>query len=91
MIADLEEFKRGYIKEAESKGYERKDVETAFSLGFPFDNEWYKKEGKISDENYFLYECIYGLDKKSAAMNLRILKEKNIPLEEYAEPYDTIY
>ena len=91
MISNFDEFKNEYIKEAEIKGYERKDVEAAFSLGFPFNIEWYKKEGKVSDENYFLYECIYGLDKESAALNLRILKEKGIPLEEYAEPYDTIY
>lgn len=91
MITDINEFKEAYVKDAEESGYTREDVEEAFSLGFPFNVEWFKKGGKVSDRNYLLYECIYGMDKSAAIINLQILKEKGIPLEEYAKPIDTRY
>lgn len=91
MIIDIEEFKNEYKEEAKEKGYSEEDVEEAFSLGFPFNIEWFKKDGKISERNYFLYECIYGMNKEDAEMNLQLLKKAGIPLEQYAKPLDTRY
>ncbi len=90
IISDMDEFKAEQEKDFLRHGFSKADAAEVFERGYPFNIEWFKDEGMVTDRGFILYQAVYcGSSKKDAEFLLKTTKEAGQSLEKMTPVFNT--